>query len=263
VSFGSGQQPTAHFDVYDNSTSAALSVTQGCNVGNMVTLKTTGNVTKVVVDGSGNVGIGTGVPLAATHIVANTDTTGTIVDQMGVGAIIELKDAGASKVIVDANGNMGIGTTVPTAKLHVIGNILQSNFIAFHVVHDGGSEEVRGTNAITLLNTTLINNGNCFNTTTGLFTPTVRGYYFYSATLQTNNGRSFQLRLNASNSTTGTKYAATGSQANPGSSTLSAVIYMNGTTDFVGLYPSSASITYDGVIINSDSHYCGYLIAAA
>jgi len=45
------------------------------------------------------------------------------VNQVGSGAIIELKDAGVSKVVVDGNGNVGIGTENPIAKLYVNGHI--------------------------------------------------------------------------------------------------------------------------------------------
>lgn len=168
-----------------------------------------------------------------------------------------------------SDGNVGIGTTTPAQKMVVEGglitrgNIIHGNFIAFHIVRLGVQLEYRGTGAVTFLDTALHNVGSCFNITTGLFTPTVRGYYAFSASLGCNNGRAFQLRLNASNASTGTKYAATYTAANPGSTTLSAVVYMNGSTDYVGLYPSSSSVTDIGVVINTDSFFCGYLLTAA
>lgn len=68
---------------------------------------------------TGYVGIGTSAPTAPLHVRANTSNTGVVIDQVGTGATFEAKNAGVSKVMVDANGNVGIGTTNPTFKLDV------------------------------------------------------------------------------------------------------------------------------------------------
>ena len=81
-------------------------------------------VTKVVIDAAGNLGVGTGTAQAPVYIEANSSSTaGVIVNQVGSGAIMELKDAGVSKIVVDGNGNVGIGTTQPVTTLEVAGNM--------------------------------------------------------------------------------------------------------------------------------------------
>lgn len=78
---------------------------------------------------NGNVGIGTGVPLNALHVRANTTGLGVVIDQAGTGGILDVRKAGGSKVVVDGNGNLGIGTTNPQTTLDVSGNISSSGII--------------------------------------------------------------------------------------------------------------------------------------
>jgi hypothetical protein len=76
---------------------------------------------------SGNVGIGTSAPAQPLHIRANTASTAMVIDQVGSGAILDIRDGGVSKVVVDANGNVGIGVPpTPLAPLYVGGNMHQS-----------------------------------------------------------------------------------------------------------------------------------------
>jgi hypothetical protein len=88
----------------------------------------TGASNSLFVDGNGNIGIGTTLPNTALHVRANTNTTpGTIIYQVGTGAILDIRDAGSSKVIVDANGNVGIGQAVPGSHKLLVDGITRSN----------------------------------------------------------------------------------------------------------------------------------------
>lgn len=78
---------------------------------------------------SGNVGIGTTLPTAALHVRPSSTTTGVIIDQVGTGSILDIKDGGVSKVIVDGQGNVGIGTTSPQASLHINGSLYSSGSV--------------------------------------------------------------------------------------------------------------------------------------
>lgn len=78
---------------------------------------------------TGNLGIGTTAPTSILHVRPNSTTAGVIIDQVGTGDIIDVRDGGVSKVMVDGNGNVGVGTTVPQQKLDVNGNIQLNNNI--------------------------------------------------------------------------------------------------------------------------------------
>ena len=90
----------------------------------------------------GNVGVGTAAPTAALHVRPNSTTTGVIIDQVGTGSIIDVRDGGVSKVVVDGNGNMGIGTTNPKSKIEIFGSgdtlILRNTTNAYQ----GGSSSI-------------------------------------------------------------------------------------------------------------------------
>ena len=94
----------------------------------------------------GNVGIGTVNPTAALHVRPNSTTTGVIVDQVGAGGILDLRDGGVSKVVVDAQGNVGIGTASPTAALHINGTLYSSgSVIQIQTTVYSGADSYSGT----------------------------------------------------------------------------------------------------------------------
>jgi hypothetical protein len=122
VNLPSAQPPRGGMDVYASNVTAGLVIDQ-VSTGDIVEFKQ-GGVTKVVIDAAGNLGVGTGTAQAPVYIEANSSSTaGIIVNQVGSGAIMELKDAGVSKIVVDGNGNVGIGTANPIAGLHIEGYI--------------------------------------------------------------------------------------------------------------------------------------------
>ena len=110
----------------------------------------------VVIDSIGEIGIGTTNPLAKLHVVGDTLVTGittsswngsegtlfSIINNLSSGSIFSVCDiSGIPSIDVDANGTIaiapygnnlskvGIGTTNPQQKLHVVGNALVSGNI--------------------------------------------------------------------------------------------------------------------------------------
>ena len=114
---------------------------------------------KMVLDSSGNVGIGTTSPATSLHLYANSAGTGAtdgmVIDQDGTGdaamsfrlvgseqflvgidnsdggkfKISDGADFGADRFVIDAGGNVGIGTANPAYKLDVAGHIRSTGTI--------------------------------------------------------------------------------------------------------------------------------------
>ncbi len=126
---------------------------------------------------SGNVGIGTGVPTSKFHLIGDFLQEAGTLRLNDPSATLQLQNAGVDKASMylsgenfrmgtDAgnasgnvyiqtngsvrltalpNGNVGIGTTSPTEKLHVSGNILSSNRIDANGVIEGNGVSSTGT----------------------------------------------------------------------------------------------------------------------
>jgi hypothetical protein len=80
----------------------------------------------VIQDQDGNLGINLPPPTMPRGgfdiYSSNAVIPALVVDQRSTGDIVSLREAGVTVVTVDGNGNVGIGTTTPTAPLHVLGN---------------------------------------------------------------------------------------------------------------------------------------------
>jgi len=120
---GTGTTLIAVGDAGGYLTSLAGNVGTGVNNISMVT----SGYDRLRIGSTGNVGIGTVAPMATLHVRPNSSTVGVIIDQVGTGDILDIRDAGVSKVVVDAQGNVGIGAVTPQARLDVNGNILLPN----------------------------------------------------------------------------------------------------------------------------------------
>ncbi|MDP2860466.1 MAG: hypothetical protein Q8N98_02010, partial [bacterium] len=87
------------------------------------------------IDANGNVGIGTNVPAALlqlTNLIAGTTPTTLKLVAGGTGASYALRVQDfleQDKVVILDKGNVGIGTTLPTATMEVVGSVKATTFI--------------------------------------------------------------------------------------------------------------------------------------
>ena len=108
--------------------------------------------------GSLGLGIGTGTALATLDVRGNSGTlpvasfsgsttnVGLIVDNNGTGDLLAASKSGATKFVIKNSGNVGIGTTLPSEKFDVVGNIVSKDAVtatqAIRLRTNGGSTDL-------------------------------------------------------------------------------------------------------------------------
>jgi len=148
---------TAVFDsnvgIGSSTPDATLSVVNtGTGQSFVVEDTTSPDSTPFVIDANGNVGIGTAAPARRLHVDSGTLDVGIRLESSDSLAKIEIIDSGGTKwlaakegqfhfnasdpggtvgdLIIDSNGNIGLGTTSPYAKLSVVGEVVMETFNA-------------------------------------------------------------------------------------------------------------------------------------
>ena len=209
---------TEQMVIQNAGTGPALKVTQtGAN--SIAEFYDDGNVLALKIADGGNVGIGTATPTQKFHVSGaikstmsiNSDTqflgqatdsaatpSFSFIDDTNTGIFKPTLDSlgiscgGNERVRVLSNGNVGIGTIYPQAKLHVAG-MIKSDVPSFFVRSDTVQTIASWGNStkIDYNLTPSFNRFNLYNTTTKRLIPVVNGLYYiyasYSLTKSTEN----------------------------------------------------------------------------
>lgn len=165
--------PQAKFHAQNNSASDTVRITQlGAGAALRIEDQPT-ETTPFIVDGSGNVGIGTDTPSEKLHVVGNAyisnnleidgniDINGNVIIsdkivhsgdtdtaiRFPANDTVTIETSGSEKVRITSSGDVGIGTATPSHKLHVVGGIrstTDTNGIGYGT-GAGGAATVTGT----------------------------------------------------------------------------------------------------------------------
>jgi hypothetical protein len=147
----------------------------GNSLNNPLMVITSGGTTGLYVSNNGNVGIGTTNPLSKLHVYSTTSGEGAVFENTGSSGIT-IKSGGSNNtsLVLDRNGNnwkmlvevvqsdalqflynnaekirftntglVGIGTTSPSSKLHVVGNGATSTTTSLIITNSTGSNLIR------------------------------------------------------------------------------------------------------------------------
>lgn len=209
---------------------------------------------QISIDTSGNIGIGTSTPLQGLDVSNNVFFRSNV----GIGSLIPSQK-------LDVSGNMYVSGDV-----FVKGNKVSSQFIGFNVTCSHAAYQFTYDSTVTGVanqgyDIIILNIGNCWDANTGYFTPTIAGYYYFSASaylgVSSGTRSGFAIYKNTTQ--------VVGSGANIGAvysiyPSISTVLYMNGTTDYVKVVAGRpfVSTSNNGVYISDGNNFCGHLLYA-
>jgi hypothetical protein len=131
----------------------------GTNGGESLAFEVGANASAFYINSGGNVGIGTKSPSTKLHVEGTTRTTNLTVTSLGTGYLPKIGAGGAfqNSLIYDSFFNIGVGTALPTHKLHVDGTTRTNTLLVNTAVYDNSlAAEITGTTRTTNLAVTAL-----------------------------------------------------------------------------------------------------------
>jgi len=133
LAFGGSNEASARFDSYSSITSFASETWGAAARGSELRFNTTSNGSTAIserlrIDSSGNVGIGTSSPIgklsignSSNNFVVDIDSSASYAEIQAYNAPLYINRQGNNTILNSTSGNVGIGTTGPSATLELSG----------------------------------------------------------------------------------------------------------------------------------------------
>jgi hypothetical protein len=214
---------------------------------------------------------------SSAYTVSNNTITFTSAPSSGTNNIYVRYTSPITQVIAPSQGTVGttqlIDASVTTAKLANLttlptsgGNVtipavagtmmVSGNMPAFSAYAQGNQSVSNNTWTKVTLGYEEFDTANCFDSTTNYrFTPNVAGYYQINGMIggnATGTNPTVVMAAIYKNGATYKRYTTTGNPIDYQSGTISSIVYLNGSTDYVELYGYLRSVT---AVISGESSY--------
>jgi hypothetical protein len=161
-----------------------------------------------------------------------------------------LATSGGGKAIANSLAILGTGTTAMTGDASGLVNV--NKYAPALRVYQSGTQVIPDSTNTTVaypsVDTNVTVPSNCYNSSTGVWTPTTAGVYYVIAQVQVGSsvtGPHLHIMKNGNSG----EFVATkqlGSASSGDTITVSAVVYMNGTTDTLNVMYASSGVTLTG-----------------
>ena len=160
-------------------------------------------------------------------IINATTTNGVVIQPDNSGSLVLQTNSGTTALTIDTSQNVAF------AKGFTVGATAAPAFRAYQATLQSISDN---TFTKITLNTEVFDTNSNYDTSNYRFTPTVAGYYFISGTLYFNAAPQFLTVAIYKNGSQDARGPQSGNGLYIYNSTATALIYLNGSTDYVELY---------------------------
>jgi len=158
--------------------------------------------------------------------------------------------------IINVDKVRATGSTTDALTIDSSGRVLTPARPAFHAYSNTGSNAYFSANAEAVWNSTLVNVGDCYSTSTGRFISPIAGTYFFMATLLSSSGERlyFRMRKNGSD-IAGTFVETDDPEAGLYQSASTSATITLAVNDYVSVYLTTTA--YGGSYGNFNGHLVG------
>ena len=190
--------------------------------------------------------------------IINADTSDGLKFTSDTSGEINLQSGGATIATVDSSGITAASGKVFSGDGSSLTSVVPQGS-AFRAYKSGAVQDVgTGTWTKVVLETESFDTNGEYDTSTSRFTPTVEGYYLFNGSIWfTNNGNN-----RAGIYKNGSAYSLGGEEINAYGCSVSAIVYLNGSTDYVELYVNNYS-GHDVENGSQNTYLDGVLVRAA